>query len=173
MPVHRRHGRETGLSQFLDGLGPEGISEVSLYRVLPTKKQEFVTSGSPSQFSEQYVQVTYGGGDYMVRSKLNGRWFRSKSFSVEAPLEVTIRLNGSHGSRDSELERLRIEIEAQAARMEADRRTREQRNHELILKLIESHGNASGPSRVDLASAVKTVKGHANSLRSDDDGLLD
>src|SRR5262245_50415592 len=72
---------ETGLSEFLDGLGPEGISEVSLYRVLPTKKQEFVTSGPPSQFSEQYVQVTYGGGDYMVRSKLDGRWFRSKSFS--------------------------------------------------------------------------------------------
>ena len=71
MPAHSRRGRkeveqvpeieqqeevsleETGLSEFRDGSGPEGISEVWLYRVLPTKKQEFVTSGPPSQFSKR------------------------------------------------------------------------------------------------------------------------
>ena len=85
MPAHRRQ-REEWLDEFLDGLEAQGISQVWLYRVLPTGEYKFVTSGGPpSKFSEQYVQVTYGGGDYMVRSKLNGRWFRSKSFSVEAP----------------------------------------------------------------------------------------
>ena len=73
------------LPDFLEGLESEGISEVWLYRVLSTGQQKFVASGPPSEFSEQYVQVTYGGGDYMVRSKLDGHWSSSKSFSVEAP----------------------------------------------------------------------------------------
>src|SRR5262245_39932858 len=72
---------EIELSDFLDGLGPQGISEVSLYR---PSKQRFITSGPPSQFSEQYVQPQFGDGDYLARAKLNGRWYKSKSFSVEA-----------------------------------------------------------------------------------------
>jgi len=75
---------EIELSDFLDGLGPQGISEVSLYRILPSGKQRFITSGPPSQFSEQYVQAQFGDGDYLARAKLNGRWYKSKSFSVEA-----------------------------------------------------------------------------------------
>jgi hypothetical protein len=35
---------EVELSDFIDGLGPQGISEVSLYRLLPTGKQRFITS---------------------------------------------------------------------------------------------------------------------------------
>ena len=51
---------EVELSDFLDGLGPQGISDVSLYRILPSGKQRFITSGPPSQFSEQYVQAQFG-----------------------------------------------------------------------------------------------------------------
>jgi hypothetical protein len=36
---------EVELSDFLEGLGPQGISEVSLYRILPSGKQRFITSG--------------------------------------------------------------------------------------------------------------------------------
>src|SRR5437870_12743898 len=75
---------EVELSDFLDGLGPQGISEVSVYRLLPSGKQRFITSGPPSQFSEQYIQVQFGEGDYLARAKLNGRWYKSKSLSVEA-----------------------------------------------------------------------------------------
>src|SRR5499426_2354524 len=75
---------EVELSDFLDGLGPQGISEVSLYRILPSGKQRFITSGPPGQFSELYVQAQFGDGDYLARAKLNGRWYKSKSFSVEA-----------------------------------------------------------------------------------------
>jgi hypothetical protein len=63
---------ELELADFLDNLGPAGVSEVALYRVLPSGKQRFIASGPPSQFSEQYVQVTYGAGDYLARAKLNG-----------------------------------------------------------------------------------------------------
>src|SRR5215467_11818229 len=76
---------EMELNDFLDNLGPEGISEVHLYQILPTGKKLFVTSGSPAQFSELAVQTTYGAGDYIARAKLNGKWFRSKNFSVAAP----------------------------------------------------------------------------------------
>ena len=79
-----------------------------------------------------------------MRAKLNGRWYKSKSFSVEsAPGQITApRAIASH---DSEIERLKMELEAhrlrleqQHAQMEADRREREQRNHEIFLKLLDS-----------------------------------
>ena len=107
---------EVELADFLDGLGPHGVSEVSLYRVLPSGKQRFLTNGSPNQFSEQYVQGQFGDGDYLARAKLNGRWYKSKSFSVEAP-------PGAVGQKlvagyDSELERLKMELEAQRLRLD-------------------------------------------------------
>ena len=43
---------EVEVSDFLEGLGPQGISEVSLYRILPSGKQRFITSGPPSQFAD-------------------------------------------------------------------------------------------------------------------------
>src|SRR4029453_3649697 len=70
---------EKEVSDFLDGLGPQGISEVSLYRILPSGKQRFITSGPPTQFSERYVQAQFGDGDYLARAKLNGRWYTAKS----------------------------------------------------------------------------------------------
>src|SRR5262249_18015878 len=133
-----------------------------LYRILPTGKQKFVTSGPPSQFSEQYVQVTFGEGDYMVRSKLNGRWFKSKNFSIDAPPGVT----GANRSdmRDSELERLKTELDAQRLRLEqqqtqieADRREREERNHELQLKMFESFGNR-GSDTASIAAMIDGVR---------------
>ena len=109
---------EVELSDFLDGLGPQGISEVSLYRLLPSGKQRFITSGPPSQFSEQYVQAQFGEGDYLARAKLNGRWYRSKSFSVEvAPGTVpTLAVVPNH---DAELERLKAQIEGQRLELKA------------------------------------------------------
>src|SRR5215471_4119428 len=103
---------ETELSDFLDGLGPQGVTEVKLYRVLTSGKQKFITSGPPAQFSEQYVQITFGEGDYMLRSRLNGAWYRSKNFSVEAPLGIAIQGNGSD-MHNSELDRLKLELDAQ------------------------------------------------------------
>jgi len=58
---------EIELSDFLENLGPEGVTEVCLYRVLPTGKRVFVTSGPPSQFSELSVQQNHGAGDYIAR----------------------------------------------------------------------------------------------------------
>lgn len=58
---------EVELSDFLEGLGPQGISEVSLYRILPSGKQRFITSGPPGQFSELYVQGQFGEGDCRER----------------------------------------------------------------------------------------------------------
>jgi hypothetical protein len=104
---------EVELADFLDGLGPQGISEVCLYRVLPSGKQRFITSGPPTQFSEQYVQAQFGEGDYLARAKLGGQWYRSKSFSVEAAPGSPKLL-----AHDSETERLKMELEAQRLRLE-------------------------------------------------------
>src|SRR5262245_2576660 len=124
---------EVELSDFLDGLGPQGISEVSVYRILPSGKQRFITSGPPTQFSEQYVQAQFGEGDYLARAKLNGRWYKSKSFSVEAA-PGTVAAMPVIPNNDAELGRLKAQIEAQRVEMERDRQAREQRNHELQLK---------------------------------------
>src|SRR5262245_64022615 len=106
---------EVELSDFLDGLGPQGISEVSLYRLLSSGKQRFITSGPPTQFSEQYVQIQFGEGDYLARAKLNGRWYKSKSFSVEAaPGSLPTALSIVPNHNDAELERLKAQIESQS-----------------------------------------------------------
>jgi hypothetical protein len=154
---------EVELSDFLDGLGPQGISEVSLYRVLPSGKQRFITSGPPSQFSEQYVQVQFGEGDYLARAKLNGHWYKSKSFSVEAAPGT------GHGApviadHDTELERLKAQIESQRLEIERDRQSREQRNHELQLKMLDAlggRGNQVGPSLTELIGGVEALRNMA------------
>lgn len=158
---------EHELVGFLDNLGPQGISEVTLYRILPNGKQRFVTSGPPGQFSEQYIQVTYGGGDYLVRAKLNGKWFRSKNFSIEG---APINGNGNGGLRvntDSDLERMKIDLEAQRLKlqeqqtqMEADRQARDQRNHELQLALIESSRHTAAPAVTvpEMIAGIKSLK---------------
>ena len=152
---------EVELSDFLDGLGPQGISEVSLYRVLPSGKQRFIRGGPPSQFSEQYVQVQFGEGDYLARAKLNGRWYKSKSFSVEAApgtVAVSPSVNSNH---DGELERLKAQIESQRLEMERDRQAREQRNHELQLKMLEAlggSGDQSGTSLTELIAGVEALR---------------
>jgi hypothetical protein len=152
---------EVELSDFLDGLGPQGISEVALYRVLPSGKQRFITSGPPSQFSEQYVQVQFGEGDYLARAKLNGRWYKSKSFSVEPPPGTVAVGPSVRPSHDGELERLKAQIESQRLEMERDRQAREQRNHELQLKMLEAlgaHGNQTGPSLTELIAGVEALR---------------
>ena len=150
---------EVELADFIDGLGPQGISEVSLYRLLPTGKQRFITSGPPAQFSEQYVQAQYGEGDYLARAKLNGYWYKSKAFSVEAvPGTVAASPKVSH---DAELERLKALIESQRLEMERDRQAREQRNHELQLKMLEALGgrsNQAGPSLTELIASVEALR---------------
>jgi hypothetical protein len=160
---------EVELSDFLDGLGPQGISEVSLYRVLPSGKQRFITGGPPSQFSEQYVQVQFGEGDYLARAKLNGRWYKSKSFSVEAaPGTVTVASSVS-SNYDGELERLKAQIESQRLEMERDRQAREQRNHELHLKMLEALGNRGtqvAPSLTELIAGVETLRNMSGSSGS-------
>src|SRR5215475_3468192 len=98
---------ELELADFLDGLGPQGVSEVSLYRILPSGKQRFITGGPPSQFSEQYVQAQFGDGDYLARAKLNGRWYKSKSFSVEAAPGTVAAFPPVMLNHDAELERLK------------------------------------------------------------------
>ena len=74
------------LEDFLESLARVGISEVSLYRIEANGNHRRITSGPVRQFTELYVQQTYRGGDYLVRSRLNGRWYRSRSFCVEDPL---------------------------------------------------------------------------------------
>jgi len=150
---------ELEVLDFLDGLGPQGISEVSLYRVFPNGRQKFICSGPPSQFSELYVQTTYGGGDYLVRAKLNGKWYRSKSFSVENP-GVTWQANGGNGnghSNESEIERLRLQIQEQQIRMDAERAASLQRAHEFQLALIQ-HGGGGGAPQMTIADMVSAVK---------------
>src|SRR5262245_4797957 len=158
---------EVELTDFLDGLGPHGISEVSLYRILPSGKQRFITSGPPSQFSEQYVQAQFGDGDYLARVKLNGRWYKSKSFSVEAAPGTITAVIPNH---DGELERLKAQIESQRLEMERDRQAREQRNHELQLKMLEAlggRGNQAGPSLTELIAGVEALR----NLAGNDGGL--
>src|SRR5207249_12240080 len=116
---------EVELSDFLDGLGPQGISEVSLYRILTSGKQRFITSGAPTRFSEQHVQVQFGEGDYLARAKLNGRWYKSKSFSVEAAPATFVVTTSLIPHHHAVLERLKAEIESQRHEMESDRQERE------------------------------------------------
>lgn len=73
------------VEDFLESLARVGINEVSLYRIEPNGNHRRITSGPVRQFTEVYVQQTYRGGDYLVRSRLNGHWYRSKSFSVADP----------------------------------------------------------------------------------------
>jgi hypothetical protein len=107
---------------FLQSLGPMGVSEVALYRLEPNGKHRFLTSGPVSQFSVLYVQQTFKGGDYLVRGRLNGRWYGGKAFSVADP-------PGTEAARvmanDSEVERLRAQIESQRLEIERDRQARE------------------------------------------------
>jgi hypothetical protein len=143
-------------------LGPQGISEVSVYRVLPSGKQRFITSGPPSQFSEQYVQVQFGEGDYLARAKLNGRWYKSKSFSVEAaPGSQPTAFSVVPNHNGAELERLKAQIESQRLEIERDRQAREQRNHELQLKMLEAlggRGNQVGPSLTEFIAGVEALR---------------
>ena len=152
---------ELELADFLDGLGPQGVSEVSLYRILPSGKQRFITSGPPSQFSEQYVQAQFGDGDYLARAKLNGRWYKSKSFSVEAVPGTVTAIPPVMPNHDAELERLKAQIESQRLEIERDRQAREQRNHELQLKMLDavgSRGNQAGPSLTELIGGVEALR---------------
>src|SRR5262245_28449778 len=152
---------EAELSDFLDGLGPQGISEVSLYRILPSGKQRFITSGPPSQFSEQHVQAQFGDGDFLARAKLNGRWYKSKSFSVESAPGTVTTISPVIPNHDAELERLKAQIESQRLEMERDRQAREQRNHELQLKMLEAlggRGNQTGPSLTELIASVEALR---------------
>jgi hypothetical protein len=147
---------EQELVDFIDSVGPEGVSEVSLYRILQTGKWRFLISGPPSQFSEQYVQHTFGGGDYLIRGKINGRWFRSKTFSVEG---LNVDGNGKVNPASDELERLRLLIQEQQVRMEAERASALQRSHELQLALIQGHTGAPQPQMTiaDMITAVKSL----------------
>jgi hypothetical protein len=157
-------GPEAELSDFLDGLGPQGISEVSLYRVLPSGKQRFITSGPPSQFSEQYVQVQFGDGDYLAPAKLKGRWYKSKSFSVEAAPGTPAAAAPAIPNHDAELERLKAQLESHRLEMERDRQAREQRNHELQLKMLEAlggRGNQASPSLTELMGGVEALRNMA------------
>ena len=156
---------EIELADFLDGLGPQGISEVSLYRVLPSGKQRFITGGPPSQFSEQYVQIQFGEGDYLARAKLNGRWYKSKSFSVEAAPGTPAAPPAVLANHDAELERLKAQIESQRLEIERDRQAREQRNHELQLKMLDALGTCgdqAGPSLSELISSVEALRKPSN-----------
>jgi hypothetical protein len=200
MPAHRRRRDEseelpvvieqeqpsredTEVSDFLDSLGPKGITEVKLFRIERTGKQVFLTSGPPSQFSEQYAQLTFGAGDYMVRAYKDSKWEGSKNFSVGAPPGGAPGVNGS--GMVPELERLKLELDAQRlrleqqqaqmeadrrehqAQMEAERREREQRNHELQLKMFESLGGNGnrGNDTVNLTSMISGMIGGIKSLK--------
>jgi hypothetical protein len=164
---------ENELSDFLDSLGPQGVTQVKLYRLMPTGKQVFMTGGPPSQFSEMYVQLTFGEGDYMVRSIVDGRSGPSKSFSV-GPMpggNTKANANGSH-HHDSELEHLKLElnaqqlrIEHQQAQMEADRREREQRSHELQLKMFESLGGNRGNDTTNITAMIGGMIGGLKNLK--------
>src|SRR5262249_9875076 len=100
-----------------------------------------------------------GDGDYLARVKLNGRWYKSKSFSVEAAPGTITAVIPNH---DGELERLKAQIESQRLEMERDRQAREQRNHELQLKMLEALGGrgnqAGGPSLTELIAGVEALR---------------
>ena len=149
---------EGELMEFLENLGPSGISEISLYRIKDTGKQVFLEQGPPAQFTEQYVLTKFGGGDYMVRSRLNGKWFRSKNFSVEG---MQLSSNGHSGAQDQEIEKIKVRMQEAELAAQADRRDREQRMHELQLAMIQNqlnHGSNSNNNIADIISAVKSLK---------------
>src|SRR5262249_42645598 len=97
-----------------------------------------------------------------ARAKLNGRWYKSKSFSVEAaPGSLPTALSIVPNHNDAELERLKAQIESQRLEMERERQSREQRNHELQLKMLEAlggRGNQAGPSLTELISSVEALR---------------
>jgi hypothetical protein len=156
---------ELELTDFFDSIGPEGVSEVSLYRVLANNgKQKFICSGPPTQFTEAYIQATYGGGDYLLRARLDGKYYRSKMISVESP-NLPNGTNGTNGNHTDELERLRLQIQDQQVRMEAERQAALQRNHELMLAVVQ-HGNGGTAtpqmSIADMVAAVKNLNDMGN-----------
>jgi len=129
----------------------------------------FIQEGPPLIFSESGVQAEHGGGDYLLRSLLNGRWHRSKAFSV-APPPGTPAVPAHHLGSDAELERLkvqletqRVQLERQQVQMEGDRKEREQRNHELMLKILENTRHETrdgyqGPTLPELIAGVKDLR---------------
>jgi hypothetical protein len=165
------------LDTFLDAIGAEGSVKVKLYRLTPTGKQVFIQEGPPSIFSESSVQAEHGGGDYLLRSLLNGRWHRSKAFSV-APSLGTPAVPVRHLSTDAELEHLkvqletqRVQLERQHVQMEADRKEREQRNHELMLKILENTRHETregyqGPTLPELIASVKDLRALSGEARA-------
>jgi hypothetical protein len=160
---------EFELEQFLDSLGGQGIANVKLYRILPTGKHQFVDEGPPVKFSEKTVQVDHGAGDYLIRSQLNGRWYRSKTFSVAPILSIEGQKGGGISST-SEIDLLKARIEADRgemerlrAQMEADRQASAQRSHELTLRLLETRTpSAAGPSLTELITAVESLRHTSN-----------
>jgi hypothetical protein len=64
-------------------------------------------------------------------------------------------------NHDAELERLKAQIESQRLEIERDRQAREQRNHELQLKMLDALGgrsNQASPSLTELISGVETLR---------------
>jgi hypothetical protein len=102
------------------------------------------------------VQTSFGSGDYLVRGKVNGKWFRSKTFSVEGLTPEG--KPGGYGT-DSELDRLRLQIQQTQVQMEAERVSSLQRSHELQLALIQNHTGNVGPQMTiaDMITAVKSL----------------
>ena len=150
---------EGELMEFIDNLGPTGVTEISLYRIKDTGKQVFLEQGPPGQFTEQYVQSKFGGGDFMVRSRLNGKWFRSKNFSVEG----TQKPFPGHNAmiQEAEIEKIKVRMQEAELAAQADRRDREQRMHELQLAMIQNQLTHSGNNNnniADIISAVKSLK---------------
>jgi hypothetical protein len=64
-------------------------------------------------------------------------------------------------NHDGELARLKAQIESQRLEMERDRQAREQRNHELQLKMLEAlggRGNQAVPSLTELIAGVEALR---------------
>src|SRR5262249_16178663 len=141
------------LQSFFAEIGEEEGIGYKLYRIERGKPREWLEDGGASEFSEAEIRRLDGAGTYMVRGISGREWIKSITIPIGAPNTVQHENAGGSSEQVRALELRLREIELRA---ESDRQAREQRNHELLLKMMDNRGNApSGPSMVELVSAVK------------------
>lgn len=73
---------EDAINNVLAELGGSTDAKVNVYKILPGKANSFVGSFTPDTFSQENLQITFGGGDYMVQVRANGRIVTRRNLSI-------------------------------------------------------------------------------------------
>src|SRR5262245_1867752 len=132
---------------FEAALGPD-IKTISVFRLdAKTNKYAYVGTLGAENFHPGMVQEKFGGGNFRLRLRNSrGKWAETRNLLVEAApgQEPGAGLNPAG---DFRFEMLRDQMN---------------RQHELVLRMIESHGQKEGNDLVKVIEAVAALRSFAD-----------